>query len=258
MNVFEPSTEPDHHGPGDLPQFRVVVRGYDRQEVAAYVQGLAAQLEVARQRAEQAERTIAQVQLDTPGAKGQPSFKHLGVEAAKVLEQAGHSADLLVEEAENHSKAIVEEARAHAAELVAAAEQRAEQLRKEAHREAREGLEEARETIERLQREAEEERAEVTGETERLRSYHDSLVEYLGRVRQDLSAVLGLPEDETEVDEGEVTAEIDGGDEASETGAGEEPVEADGGDEAAEPAADKPAASAKDSKKHEPATTPGR
>jgi cell division septum initiation protein DivIVA len=230
MSVFEPSTEPDHYNPGDLPQFRVAVRGYDRQEVAGYVQELSAHLEDERQRAEQAERTIAQMQLEMTAVKSQqPSFEHLGVEAAKVLEQAGHSAELLVDEADSHGKAIVEEARAHAAELVAAAEQRAEQMRREAHTEAREALDEARETIERLQRDAEEERSEVTSETDRLQSFRDSLLKHLGRVRQDLSSVLGVPEDET-----------------------------DGpGDGNAEPA-DEPAASARDGNTQEPAATRGR
>ncbi|HZC99611.1 MAG TPA: DivIVA domain-containing protein [Actinomycetes bacterium] len=226
MSVFEPSTESDHRGTGDLPQFRVAVRGYDRQEVAAHIQELSAHLENERQRAEQAERTIAQMQLEMAAVKGQPpSFEHLGVEAAKVLEQAGHSAELLVDEAEGHGKAIVEEARTHAAELVAAAEQRAEQMRKEAHKDAKEALDEARETIDRLQREAQEERAEVTAETERLDSFRDSLLKHLGRVRQDLSALLDVPEDEA--------------------------------DAPAEDAAE-PAAGVKDSSAPKPAATPGR
>jgi cell division septum initiation protein DivIVA len=197
MSVFEPSTESEHHGPGDVPQFRVAVFGYDRQEVASYVQELSAHLEDERQRAEQAERTIAQMQLEMAAPKSQTAtYEHLGVEAAKVLEQAGHSAELLVEEAEGRGRAIVEEARAQAADLVAAAEQRAEQAREDAQRDARRTLNEARDAADRGRREALQEQAEMKAETERLQSLHDSLLKHLGRVRQDLSALLASPEDE--------------------------------------------------------------
>jgi cell division septum initiation protein DivIVA len=202
MSVFEPSTESDRHYPSDAPQFRVAVRGFDRQEVAAYVQELWAHLEDQRQRAEQAERTIAQLQLEMAAVKSQsPSFEHLGVGAAKVLEQAGHSAELLVDEAESRGKAIVEDAQAQAAELLAAAERRAEQVRSNTLKEARQTLDEARAAAERTRRESQEERAQVGAETQRLRSFHDHLLERLHEVRQDLSALLGVPEDQAAEDQ---------------------------------------------------------
>jgi cell division septum initiation protein DivIVA len=253
MSVFEPSTESDHHSQGDPPQFRVGVRGYDRQEVAAYVQELSAHLEDERQRAEQAERTIVQLQLEMTTAKSKPpSFEHLGVEAAKVLEQAGHSADLLIEEAEGQGKSIIEDARAQAAELVSDAEQRADQLRSEAHKEAKQALEETRETLDRMQREAEEERAEVTTETDRLQSFRDSLLKHLGRVRQDLTSMLGLSEDEADAladDTGQPVEERAERAEATAEPAG--PAEA-----AAGPTG--PAAGDKGGNKPEPAVTRGR
>jgi cell division septum initiation protein DivIVA len=196
MSVFEPGAEPDHHTSSDPPQFRVVVRGYDRNEVAAYVQELWAHLENERQRAEQAERTIAQMQAEATTSKSQtPSFEHLGVEAAKVLEQAGQSAELLLEEAEGRRKGILDEARTKAADLVAEAERRAERLRTDATEDARKALEEAHEAADRIRREAEEESTEAKARTDRLEDLHDSLIEHLTRVRQDLSALLGLSEE---------------------------------------------------------------
>jgi cell division septum initiation protein DivIVA len=196
MSVFEPGAEPDHHTSSDPPQFRVAVRGYDRNEVAAYVQELWAHLENERQRAEQAERTIAQLQAEATTSKSQtPSFEHLGVEAAKVLEQAGQSAELLLEEAEGRRKAILDEARTKAADLVAEAERRAERLRTDATENARKALEEAHEAADRIRREAEEESTEAKARTDRMKDLHDSLIEHLTRVRQDLSALLGLSEE---------------------------------------------------------------
>ena len=197
MSVFEPSSEPDRHSSSDAPQFRMVMRGYDRQEVIAYIQELWAHVENARQRAEQAERTIVQMQAEAGSARNQtPSFEHLGVEAAKVLEQAGQSAELLLEEAEGRAKAIVEEARAQAAELIATAEQRADELRSSAAEDARRELDQAREEAERMRSEAREEGADMEARTERLRALHDSLLDHLGRVREDLSALLGIPPDQ--------------------------------------------------------------
>jgi cell division septum initiation protein DivIVA len=197
MSVFEPSSEPDRHSSSDAPEFRMVMRGYDRQEVVAYIQELWAHVENERQRAEQAERTIVQMQAEAGSATNQtPSFEHLGVEAAKVLEQAGQSAELLLEEAEGRAKAIVEEARAQAAELIASAEQRADELRTSATEDARVELDQAREAAERMRAEAREEGADMEARTERLRALHDSLLDHLGRVREDLSALLGIPPDQ--------------------------------------------------------------
>lgn len=223
MNVFEPSTESGRHNPSNPPQFKVAVRGFDRQEVTAYVQTLSAQLEDERQYAEQAERSIAQMQLEMAAAKGQsPSFEQLGVDAAKVLEQAGHSAELLVEEAEGRGKAIVEDAEAQAAELLAAAEQRAEQVRSSTLKETRQTLDEARDAADQMRREAHEERAQVSGETERLRSFHDSTLERLYEVRHELTALLGVPEPEEET--AEDVAEDVAEDSAEPAGDGAEPA----------------------------------
>jgi cell division septum initiation protein DivIVA len=202
MSVFEPSTESDRYNLSEPPPFRVSRRGFDRQEVAAYVQELSAHLEDERQRAEQAERTIAHLQFEMAAVRSKsPSFEHLGVGAAKVLEHAGHSAELLVEEAENRGRAIVEEAEARAADLVAAAEQRAERIRSSTMEEARQTVDEARDAAEGMRREAQEERAQVRAETQRLRSFHDSLVERLHGLRQELSALLGVPEAEVDTPE---------------------------------------------------------
>ncbi len=244
MSVFESGAEPDHHSSSDQPQFRVAVRGYDRQEVAAYIQDLWAHIENERQRAEQAERTIAQMQLEITATKSQtPTFEHLGVEAGKVLEQAGQSAELLVEEAESRGKSLVDEARAQAAELIAAAERRAEEMRSSATEDARRALEEAHEAADRIRREAQEEGAEAKVRTDRMQSLHDSLLDHLGRVRQDLSALLGMPDEQAAADRPGERAEAE-----AET---ESQSEAETSGEAA-------AASARDGRSAESAVSRGR
>src|SRR6266516_3916594 len=221
MSVFEPDTTDRSRDATELPNFPVVLRGYDRQQVTAYVEELGANLEGERQRADQAERHMAQMQLEISSARNQPppTFEHLGAQAARVLEQAGMSAERLVEEAQVRADGIVADAEAQSSDLVDAAEQQAEQLDREAAQrlaeagrqrdrmlaaaehdaeqvragadaDARRMLAEARTLAERIRREAEEERAATEAEADQLQDIHDSLLRHLSQVHGELGDVL--------------------------------------------------------------------
>jgi len=221
MSVFEPDNTDRSRDAAELPNFPVVLRGYDRQQVSAYVEELAANLEGERQRADQAERHMAQMQLEISAARNQapPTFEHLGAQAARVLEQAGESAERLVEEAQIRAEGFITDAQAQAADLVDVAEQQAEQLDREATQrlaeagrqrdrmltaaehdaeqvraaadsDARRMLAEARTLAERIRREAEAERSAIEAEADQLQDVHDSLLRHLSQVHGELGDVL--------------------------------------------------------------------
>jgi len=226
MSVFEPDTTDRSRDATELPNFPVVLRGYDRQQVTASVEELGANLEGERQRADQAERHMAQMQMEISSARNQPppSFEHLGAQAARVLEQAGLSAERLVEEAQVRAESVIADAQAQASDLVDAAEQQAEQLDREAglrlaeagrqrdrmlsaaehdaeqvragaDADARRMLAEARTLAERIRREAEEERAAIEVEADQLQDVHDSLLRHLDQVHGELGGVLAAKGD---------------------------------------------------------------
>jgi DivIVA domain-containing protein len=237
MSVLEPDavSMPGASG-ADLPSFPIVMRGYDRQQVKAFVDQLRAYLADERRRREQAEQAISRLQMEMERSRNPapPSFEHLGSEAARVLEQAGSSATLLLDEARARGRAIVEEAEREAAELMGQAEQRgarmnesadqalkqtaidrdrilteageeAQRLRARAEEDASSALEQAREEAERIQHAAVAERSAMEAETERLRESRDRMVEFLSRIHGDLGSVLaeavGPPEGEAAVEE---------------------------------------------------------
>jgi polyhydroxyalkanoate synthesis regulator phasin len=181
MSVFEPHPDPRSEGAGHLPTLDVVLRGRKGEQVAAYIKELADRLDQQRVRAEQAEQAAAHLQSELDELRNQPppSFEHLGVEAAKVLEAAGHSAEVLVDKATDRGRSIVEQAKAHAAELVQAAE-----------RDAQTRLDAARQAAEQMLAKAGAERSAVEAQTKRLREYRDGLLGHLGRVEADLASFL--------------------------------------------------------------------
>src|SRR5262245_42611657 len=151
MSVFEPQ---DTAGSAaetgiDPPDFPIVVRGYDRQRVNAYLQSMVSRLAAERDRATQAEKAAANNQP--------PTFEHLGAEAMKVLELASHSAELLIAQAKARGETIIEEAEGQAADLFEEAKQRAERL----HAAARGTLSEAADERDRILGEAREEGAQI-------------------------------------------------------------------------------------------------
>jgi len=222
MSAFEPETATVGGG-GDAsrPRFQPARQGYDRQQVDRYVTELIALVERQHQLAEQAERVLEQArgELDERGEQQPPSFVHLGVEASKVLEQAGASGEAIITEARSRGREVVEDAEGQAAEVVQEAEQRASELeqaarealedaqsrrdtmlaeagqaasetRGRADEEARTVLAEARDATNLVWQEAQQERSLVEAETTRLQAFRQDTLEHLTGAQAGLSELL--------------------------------------------------------------------
>ena len=181
MSVYEPDAASRSQARGAVPRFELARRGYDRQQVEAYVTDLAGRLEESAGRAEGAERAVAQLRREVASLRegAPPTFEQLGAEAAMVLEQAGRSAELLLEKAKSRSETIVQEAK-----------RVAEQIRAEAAEEAQTALDSARESAEQVRQEVQQERLVMQSETEQVQEFRDGLLGDLGRVHADIGALL--------------------------------------------------------------------
>ncbi|HZD69523.1 MAG TPA: DivIVA domain-containing protein [Actinomycetes bacterium] len=233
MSVFEPhdvagSSARTEIGPPDFP---VVVRGYDRQRVDAYLQRIVSRLMAERERAAQAEQAAAN---DQP-----PTFEHLGAEAMKVLDLAGQSAEVLVAQAKGRGETIVQDAEAQAADLLEQARQQADrlhaaargtlreaaderdrilteaneegkQIRTLAEDDARTTLEEAQSASQRMWQTVRDECDTMLAETERLQRLRDRTMERLGQVRAELNSLFARsPEEEPDLPSAPDTAADD-------------------------------------------------
>jgi DivIVA domain-containing protein len=168
-----------HNGEGP-PAFRVVRRGYDREEVDAYFSQLAARLKEAVGQYATAERARVELQGEIASLREQaPSFEQVGGEAAALLQEAGRTAEQMVENARRRAETIIEKA-----------QQQAEQMRADVTAEAQRVLEQAREVAEQIRREVERERAAVVRETDQVREFRDGLLDDLGRVHGEISGLL--------------------------------------------------------------------
>jgi DivIVA domain-containing protein len=168
-----------HNGDGP-PAFRVVRRGYDRDEVDAYFSQLAARLRQAVDQYARAEQARADLEVEATRLRERtPSFEQVGGEAAALLQEAGRSAEQLVENGRRRAETIVEKA-----------QQQAEQVRADVTEEAQKVLEQAREVAEQIRREVEQERAAVLSETDEVREFRDGLLDDLGRVHGEISGLL--------------------------------------------------------------------
>jgi DivIVA domain-containing protein len=162
------------------PAFRVVRRGYDRDEVDAYFSQLAGRLREAVDQYAKAEQARAAMEGEVARLRDHtPSFEQVGGEAAALLQEAGRSAEQLVENGRRRAETIVEKAH-----------QQAEQLRADVTTEAQKVLEQAREVAEQIRREVEQERAAVMSETDEVREFRDGLLDDLGRVHGEISGLL--------------------------------------------------------------------
>src|SRR5215213_6886922 len=167
----------DGEGP---PAFRVVRRGYDREEVDAYFAQLAARLKEAVDQYATADRARAELQGEVTSLQQRaPSFEQVGGEAAALLVEAGRTAEQMVENARRRADTIIEKA-----------QQQAEQLRDDVTAEAQKVLEQAREVAEQIRRDVEQERAAVVHETDQVREFRDGLLDDLGRVHGEISGLL--------------------------------------------------------------------
>ena len=214
MSAFEPTppTEPTV----DMPDFMVVLRGYDRRQVEVWAKELANQIEQERLRADEAEKTLYRAQMEV---KGTPTFTHLGTHVASIIEEAGRSAEAMQADAAERAQETIDAADAEAGEIIKAAEHRAggiehaarqeaeqlraegarveeeardaaEAMRSQAEHDARTVLEEARDATDLIWQEAERERVAVETETIRLEALRHRSLEQLGRVYGHLESVL--------------------------------------------------------------------
>jgi DivIVA domain-containing protein len=180
MSVFQPDTGSGQPTASDLPAFQMVRRGYDPQQVDAYLPQLMARLEEAVDRYAKAERARGELQREVASLQEHtPSFEQLGAEAATVLAEAGRSAELLVEKARRRAETVVEQA-----------QQQAEQARADVTNEAKTALAAASDAAERIRQQVEQERAALDSETAQVREFRDGLLDDLGRVHGDIGALL--------------------------------------------------------------------
>jgi DivIVA protein len=214
VSAFEPELPAEPKV--DMPDFMVVLRGFDRRQVEMWAAEVASQIEQERRRADEAERRAYRVQIEDKGA---PSFTHLGTHVASILEEAGRSSENMLADAADRAQETVDTAEAEAAEIIKAAEHRAgeiegearrtleesraegarveedalqaaEEMRAQAEQDARAVLEEARDATDLIWQEAERERLGVEAETIRLETLRHRSLEQLGRVYGHLESVL--------------------------------------------------------------------
>jgi DivIVA domain-containing protein len=180
MSEYQQDAQARQRGAEGPPAFRVVRRGYDREEVDAYFSQLAGRLKEAVDQYATAERARAELQGEVTSLRERsPSFEQVGGEAAALLQKAGRSAEQLVENGRRRAETIIEKA-----------QQQAEQLRADVTTEAQRVLEQAREVAEQIRREVEQERAAVVSETDQVREFRDGLLDDLGRVHGEISGLL--------------------------------------------------------------------
>ena len=129
VSAFEPA--PPVEPKLDLPQFLIVLRGFDRGQVEAWGRELASQVKQERRRADQAEQALYRMQLQQPAT---PSFTTLGAGVGDVLEEAGRSAQKLLVDAAERSQQAVDAADAEVAQRIAAAERRVAGIERDAGR----------------------------------------------------------------------------------------------------------------------------
>lgn len=231
MSVFEPQTTAAFAAEieVDPPDFPVVVRGYDRQRVNAYLQSLVSRLAAEHDRATQAEQAAANDQATM--------FEQLGAKAIKALELASQSGEALIEQAKERGEVIVQEAENQAADLLEEAKQQADrlhaaargtlreaaderdrildeasegakQIRTLAEDDARATLEEAESSSKHMWQKIREECTAMQAETARLQKLRDETMEYLSHVRTELNSSLFVPLPEEKPDP-ELTLEPD-------------------------------------------------
>ncbi len=180
MSVYQGDVEAGQASAEGPPTFRVVRRGYDRDEVDAYLPQLTARLEEAVGLYAKAEQAAAELQREvTKLREGSPSFEQLGGEAAALLQEAGRSAEQLVENARRRADTIIEKA-----------QQQADQVRADVAAEAQKALEQAREVADHIRSEVEQERAALFSEIEQVREFRDGLLDDLSRVHNEITGLL--------------------------------------------------------------------
>jgi hypothetical protein len=267
VSAFEP--QPLSEPQVDMPDFMVVLRGFDRRQVEVWAKEVAAQIEQERQRADEAEKVLYRMQME----KGTPSFTSLGSHVAGIIEEAGRSAENMLADAADRAQEAIDAAEEEAAEVIKAAEHRAgeieqaarqaadehraeglrveeearaaaESMRAQAEQDARTVLEEARDATDLIWQEAERERVAVESEAIRLETLRHRSLEQLGRMYGHLESVLDevragigrVDEDIAEADAGAATLAARPEAPAPATDGGATPTSAEAGNGAEQPA----------------------
>src|SRR4029453_1993722 len=127
VSAFEPQLPSDPKV--DMPDFMVVLRGFDRRQVEMWAAEVANQIEQERLRADEAEKRAYRAQIETKGA---PSFSHLGTHVASILEEAGKSSENMLADAADRAQETIEAAEEEAAQIIKAAEHRAGEIEADA------------------------------------------------------------------------------------------------------------------------------
>jgi cell division septum initiation protein DivIVA len=180
MSAHQPHAKAGQPNPEGPPAFRVVRRGYDRDQVDIAFAQLTARLQQALDQSAMGEQARAELQREVTSLQQRPlSFEELGGEAAAVLQEAGRSAEQLVDNARRRAETIIEKA-----------QQQAQQVRADVTSEAQRVLEQAREVAEQIRREVEQERATVVSEIDQVREFRDGLLNDLGRVHGEITGLL--------------------------------------------------------------------
>ena len=180
MSGYLPDGEAGQPTAEGRPAFRVVRRGYDRDQVDAAFSQLTVRLQQAVDQHAKDKQAWAELQREVTSLQQRPpSFEELGGEAAAVLQEAGRSAEQLIDNAKRRAETIIEKA-----------QQQAEQVRAEVTNEAQKVLEQAREVAEQIRQQTEQERMAVVRETDLVREVRDGLLHDLARVHREITGLL--------------------------------------------------------------------
>lgn len=158
-------------------RFLVALRGYERDEVSAYLDEVASQVEEQQRQIEE-----LQAALDTAQRTPAPAAERGPIEPREALKVLGEETTRILVAAEDSAKAIEEKALINGREVEA-----------KARREAREITDRANQQAARTVAEAERRRDQVAADLRRLEAQRDSFLgELRGAVTQVTSAVGGL------------------------------------------------------------------
>jgi cell division septum initiation protein DivIVA len=204
-----------------IPRFPITLWGYERRYVDSFVTGLVKQLEGERQRSDQAQRALRQLQQDVEHGRAQvPAwFSSVGTEIDQVLDNAGRAAAKLLAEAGRRIQAATDAAEIQAADRLREAEEQvrkleetarlaladaqterarieaavaraAEEQRARADSDTKALMDRAHEEARRVQEHAASERQQLEAERQRLATLRQSMVEQLVQVYAPLGLTL--------------------------------------------------------------------
>lgn len=144
-------------------QFLISLRGYDRDEVSAFLNEIAGQVRRLQQRIAELESKADERRAEEPSppqeaptdeALPSRSFREVGEQTARILETAEQTAEEMRSRADRHAQEVREEAERVATEQREEAAREAAQLREDAERDATQRREQADQQAEELLEEA--------------------------------------------------------------------------------------------------------